>query len=376
MKGNCIALLIGLIGTANLANGNIVIPNSLSDLNQGASLIIIGTPSAVVLAGASVQLSLQVSRVLKGDASLSGSTITALWTPASTPSAQAAMQGVQVGLWYFGGSVSGLKLLPAFQGDVPLSLTYFPLSTGPVLSNYSYAPTAAVSDKVAAELASGIESSAVTAFTIQLAAFARGAMDVLGSSYTTVLYQRLSESTSAAQQIIGISGLVRAGNASALTAAIQNQSVFASVPQLNAILLSTVRNEFRPAGLASIVVLGQAAVDSTNPTPVREAIAHALSAIHTVATLPYLATLFDDPDVNLRIEAIGGVGAFANGLPIQTLSGTPSLAYLQFPAAAQYMTTDTQLHFALGASAIMPNETAYLSYWKQWWLQHKTTLGV
>lgn len=116
-------------------------------------------------------------------------------------------------------------------------------------------------------------------------------------------------------------------------------------------------------------------MDSTNPTPLREAIAHALSAIHTAATLPYLATLFDDPDINLRIEAIGGVGAFANGLPIQTLSGTPSLAHLQFPAAAPYMTTDTQLHFALGALAIVPNEAAYLSYWKQWWLQNKTTLG-
>lgn len=80
--------------------------------------------------------------------------------------------------------------------------------------------------------------------------------------------------------------------------------------------------------------------------------------------------------MNLRIEAIGGVGAFANGLPIQTLSGTTSLAYLQFPASAPYMTTDTQSHFALGALAIAPNETAYLSYWKQWWLQHKATLGL
>jgi hypothetical protein len=200
-------------------------------------------------------------------------------------------------------------------------------------------------------------------------------MDVLGSSYTTLLYQRLSESASAAQQIIGISGLVRAGNISALVTAIQKESIFTSVPQQNGILLSTIRNEFRAADSGSVAVLGQAVVDPTNPTPLREVIAHALSAIHTIASLPYLATLFDDPDLNLRIEAIGGVGAFANGLPIQTLSGTPSLAYLQFPDSAPYMTADTQLHFALGALAIVPDETAYLSYWKQWWLQHQTTLG-
>jgi len=261
-----------------------------------------------------------------------------------------------------------------FQGNIPLSLTYFPVSLGPVLSAYGYGPTAAVSDKVAAELASAVES-AVGFSTIQLTVLARGALDVVNSPYTSLLYQRLSQSASVAQQVVGMSGLIRGGSASALASAIQGEAAFVSLPNENGILLLSIRDNFRSFDSRSIALLGQAAVDEANPPPLRESVAHALAGIHTVATLPYLATLLDDQDMNLRVEAIGGIAAFANGLPIQTLAGTPSLAYLQFPTAAPYMTADTQAHFALGSQAIERNESAYLSFWKQWWLQHKAALG-
>ena len=88
--------------------------------------------------------------------------------------------------------------------------------------------------------------------------------------------------------------------------------------------------------------------------------------------LPYLAALLDDPDPDLRAEGVGGLGAFANGLPVQTSANVPSLGYLQRPASAPYMTKETDANFALGPGA---ETEPRLSFWKTWWLQNRTSLG-
>ena len=106
----------------------------------------------------------------------------------------------------------------------------------------------------------------------------------------------------------------------------------------------------------------------------REVAAHALAAIHTAATLPYMAALLEDSNSNLRIEAIGGMGAFANGLPTQTLEAVPSLSYLQLPTSSPYQTADTIANFAMG-KAIAARESVYLAFWKTWWSQQRTSLG-
>jgi hypothetical protein len=88
-----------------------------------------------------------------------------------------------------------------------------------------------------------------------------------------------------------------------------------------------------------------------------------------------LAALLDDPDANLRVEAVGGMGAFANGLAVQTLAGAPGLTYLQLPASAPYQTPDTIAHLAFGPQAIMARETYYVSFWKNWWTQYGAMVG-
>jgi hypothetical protein len=201
-------------------------------------------------------------------------------------------------------------------------------------------------------------------------------LDELNSPVVALHFQRLSNSTSTRQQVFGLSGLIRGGSGTALATAAQPATDFAGYPLENGILLQSVRDYFRATDAGAISTLGSVAADSSNPnTAFREAAAHALAAIHTVATLPYLATLFNDPDTILRVEAIGGMGAFANGLAIQTMAGVPSLAYLQFPPTAPYMTATTRANFALGSQAIERDEASYLSFWKQWWSQNKAALG-
>jgi hypothetical protein len=89
----------------------------------------------------------------------------------------------------------------------------------------------------------------------------------------------------------------------------------------------------------------------------------------------FLATLLSDPNATLRVEAVGGMSAFANGLPIQTPAGVASMAALQLPASAPYKTPETVAHFAMGSTAIEANEASYVSFWKGWWAQNRASLG-
>jgi hypothetical protein len=362
--------------TCDPGYGGLLAPQSLLDLEQRADLIVVGSASGASQVGTTLNFSLRLSRVLKGDAGLSSSVIPVNWTVASPDSEQEAAPAVGgAGLWFLKGSSNGWSLLPVVQGRVPLTMTYFPVPPGPLLNAYTYDAAVALSDKIAAELGSAIESANGT-LNFQLNALQYGLLDQLNSRYTSVLYQRISTSTSLAQRIIGLSGLIRSGDAPALASAIQSASAFVTYAKENGILLLSIRDYFRADDSLSIAVLGQAAVDSTNPNvDLRQAVAHALAAMHTTGTLPYLAMLLDNQDVKLRVEAVGGIGSFANGLAMQTNAGGPSLAYLQLPDNAPYMTAETKANFALGSQAIERNETAYLSFWKQWWSQHRTSLG-
>jgi hypothetical protein len=39
------------------------------------------------------------------------------------------------------------------------------------------------------------------------------------------------------------------------------------------------------------------------------------------------------------------------------------------------MTPDTIANLAMGTQAISRDEAKYLSFWKAWWLQHRSELG-
>jgi hypothetical protein len=318
--------IVGALSLASLGYAALIFPQSVVDLENSANLIVVGSITGAFRTGPVQSFSLQVSRVIKGDPSLAGSVIAVNWNQIS-PSMPlgTSMTASGTGLWFLQGSSSGWVLLPVVQGSAPLSMAFFPSSGGQVPSLYSYNSTALVADKLGSELSFAIEN-ANGSYNYQLYSLLYGLLDELHSPTTSVLYQRMSVSLSIQQQILGLSGLIRSGSTSALHSAIQAASTFSAYPMETGILLQSIREYFRTADAQSITTLGQSATGLTNlALPFREAAAHALSAIHTPATLPYLATLLDDSDANLRVEAIGGIGAFANGLPSHTAAGNASL---------------------------------------------------
>jgi len=188
-------------------------------------LIVAGSGSAASQSGTGVNITLTVYRVLKGDSTLSGRVIAVTWITKSGGGATSAKSAS--GLWFLQQSLSGWVLLPVVQGDVSFATTFFPAPDGPLLAAYAYDPSASVPDKIAAELGSAMESNGGT-YNFQLYALHYGPLDQLSSQYAQLFYGRASKSPTAALQILGLSGLIRSGNSTALAAEAEGASSFAA----------------------------------------------------------------------------------------------------------------------------------------------------
>jgi hypothetical protein len=374
MKARTISLcltLVLLLAATNLLQGGLVAPQSVVALENAAGLVVNGTATGFVQNATGFDFSLQVNRVIKGDATLAGSSISATW-PSGNQATAASVGSKNVGgtgIWFLQHSSGPWQVVPVLQGTMRLSNIYISAQLGPIVSAYAYSATASVDDKLASEICSALEG--VTGVSLPMYALLSGGIDELNSSVPQLFYQRLASSASTEQQVFGLSGLIRSGDTSALTAAAQIASAVTG-SQAQGVLLFSVREYLRPTDPTSVNAVGQVATDSALPNALREAAAHVLASVHTAAALPLLATLLDDPDLNVQVEAVGGMGSFANGLPVRTRQSAVTLAYLQLPANAPYKTQDTVANFALGQAA---NETSYISFWKNWWSANRASLG-
>jgi len=219
----CIA---GLLLAAGSGFASLVAPRSLLDLEQSADLIVVGTASGTFSAGSSESFSIQISRVVKGDAALAGSAIQVSWLggPPSGVSAGTPINAAGSGLWFVRRSESGWTLVPVLQGSVPLAMTFFPGPVGPIASAYAYDASASLTDMIASEIGAAIEAGGGS-YNLQLYSLQDGLLDQLQSPVLTVLYQRLSNSNSVPQQLLGLGGLIREGSSAALVAASQSPAV-------------------------------------------------------------------------------------------------------------------------------------------------------
>jgi hypothetical protein len=359
--------------SANL-NAGLVAPESLVHLQQSADLIIVGTTTAATQSSTVADLSIRVSRVIQGDETFVGSSIAAHWNSGhmntTVREGTAPLNGS--GIWFLQKASNGWRVLPVLQGAADFKDLFFPTSSGPLPNAYAYSEASSAVDKLASEIGTAIEADNGEGF--QLLALHSGLLREMKSPVWGRLYQRMADSTSPERKVLGLSGLIRDGNGSALTAA---APIVASLGEnrAQAMLLLSIRDYFRATDTDSVAAVGHAATDSKNNPAFREAAAYALAAIHNAASLPFLAALLDDTDQNLRIQGIRGIASFANGLAVQTSEGVPSLAHLQLPEKAPYKTADTVAHLALGPQGIARQEPYYLSFWKDWWNQNRASLG-
>ena len=252
-----------------MLQGGLIAPQSIVALENAADLVVDGTATGFVQNGGGLDFSVHVNRVLKGDGTLTGSSIRVhIWL--SGTQAAAATVGSNnaggTGIWFFQRTSGPWQVVPVVQGTTRLSDIYIAAQLGAIISAYAYSATASGDDKLASEICSAIEGViGVRGISLEMYALLSGGIDELNSSVPQLLYHRLASSASTEQQILGLSGLIRSGDSLALTAAAQVASAVTGGPAEGVLLLS-VREYLRPTDSASVTAIGQVATDSALPT--------------------------------------------------------------------------------------------------------------
>lgn len=151
MKARTISLcltLVLLLAATNLLQGGLVAPQSVVALENAAGLVVNGTATGFVQNATGFDFSLQVNRIIKGDATLAGSSISATW-PGGNQATAASVGSKNVGgagIWFLQRSSGPWQVVPVLQGTMQLSNIYISAQLGPIVSAYAYSATASVDD--------------------------------------------------------------------------------------------------------------------------------------------------------------------------------------------------------------------------------------
>jgi hypothetical protein len=136
-------------------------------------------------------------------------------------------------------------------------------------------------------------------------------------------------------------------------------------PFLAAAIVEEIQYRFTSTKPQAVAQLGQLTINPATAPRLRLASAVALARVHTNDTVPYLASLLDNPDPQLRAIAVGGLAKFANN--VATDGHHPQ------PGDWKYRTDETMRNSAMDERLIRENP-AILSFWKAWWAEHRPEL--
>jgi hypothetical protein len=259
------------------------------------------------------------------------------------------------GIWFLKKeSQATWSIMPVLEGAIPIDISFITVPAGPL----SYDPDATPVDKLVAEIAAAAQEPSTASEAARHIGL--GALNDLDPTKVRRLWDALAQSSSGPSKAIGLAQLIQAGDRAALLA-VANGDVQIDPGQPNFLAMSI--NQYRDSDPAAISALAKVA---QGQEPLRSAAAHALRAIHTEDTLPYLAALLDSDSAIVRYEGVAGIASFANGLPVQTDQNYTNMAFLKPSATAEFQPTDeTREHFP-GLDLFRENEQKYILFWKKW----------
>jgi hypothetical protein len=334
-------------------------------LTDEADAVVVGEVQSGRQSGYSVAFVLSISRTLKGDFP-PGTLVNVTWSCALR--AQKDLKG-NYGLWFLRKTAgSQWSLQPVLQGQFPFEAAYFPVPRAslPVPIAASPQPGAA-RDLIAAELVGALQ---VRVDRSQLHRLAPGLLGIGESAVTPGLYRALRASGDPELRFLGLAGLLRADDMSALGEIANNVDLVPGL-EVAGFVLDAIEAR-RDANPAAIGYLGRIA--SSSNRSVQRSAGEALKYIHTRDTLPFLAQLLDSNEAKTREAAMTGFSRFVDNLPIATPASVPSGKSLVPQGPQPYRTAETDKYSlstrALGAT----NEVEYLHFWRSWWATMKDKL--
>jgi hypothetical protein len=337
----------------------------LSALVSGSDAIVAGTEFAETQAGNTVSFNLNVDRVFSGNLQ-SGATLNVVWHPkgfVSLPDKSPAYRGI----WFLKSAANGTwECLSAgatgnaeFFPDLSL-----PISTGTLPMQLAYdAASTTVTDQIILEAAAGSPRSN-----------SRMILDVISGLNSPGALRALGYLATLAgdQGIVGIAGLIRAGDTAGITAAeAQAESLAAGTPGAD-LIPSSIRLFFRSTDPAAVAVLGRIALSTTASPLMRDAAVAALVGVHPAAALPVFVTLLNGSSQASQIYGAQGLSYFVNGVGIPTAETMVTLSHLNQRQPSAYRTPDTDKHIGY----VPGQQGAFISYWQTWLAAHPQLLSA
>ncbi len=329
-------------------------------------VIAVGTMTSRNESATNVSFNLSVQRVLKGSApgTMPGTVnVSHNWARkilVFTRTPTITVTSTIVGIWCLQpGASADWDAQPINGPDGMFVSMFWPAAAALPAAYQAQVQNVPLADTLLFELAAGVEANG------SYPEIAIGAAQGAQSSTLQFVANRFAASSNPDFQIAGLAGLIPVqpsaiGSVSGLWPSISgNPGRF--------FLVYAIRDSFRDPSPASINQLVQLA--SLSPE-MREAAIHAISSIHSQASLPFLASLLTSSDPKEQARGVFGLSSFANVCPAETPANVVSMSYLQCSNNGSYSTADTTANFA---SPGTPGSQV-VQFWIDWWNQNQAAL--
>jgi len=334
---------------------------SVADLPTICPVIAVGTMTSRDETATSVSFSLSVQRVLQGPATPGTVNVSHNWVRKGIvfPAAQ-TITGTIVGIWCLKPGPSVSWDVEAINGPDGMFVSMFWPAAATLPAAYAnQIPNVPLPDTLLFELAAGVEAAGMSPAT------AIGAAEGAQPSSLQFIANTFLSSSNPDFQIAGVAGLIPVQPSAIGSVSGMWPSISGNPHRFD--LVVAIRESFRDPSPASISQLVQLASLSSE---MREAAIHAISSIHTQASLPFLASLLTSSDPKEQARGVFGLSSFANACPAQTPANVASMAYLQCAKNGPYTTAETIANSALPGT---PGGQV-VSFWINWWKQNQAAL--
>jgi hypothetical protein len=324
-------------------------------------VVAVGTLTSRYETAASVSFNLTVDRVLKGAAASGTVTVFHKWARGGIEiGGSPTITETIVGIWCLEPSVSGDWDVEPINGPDGLFVSMFWPAVATLPDAYQVeAQNAPLADRLLFELAAGVEAAGANP------GMAIGAAQGAQSSSLQFVANRFATSSNPDFEIAGLAGRIPVQPSAIALVSRLWPSIRSNPHRFD--LVVAIREDFRDPSPASIDTL----VKLTSLSPeMREAAIHAISSIHTRASLPFLASLLTSPDPKEQARGVFGLSSFANVCPAETPANVVSMAYLQCAKNGPYSAADTIANFASPGAP----SSQVVSFWIKWWQRNRAAL--
>jgi hypothetical protein len=343
-----VAAILAVAGSCSAAD--------IARLLKEADAVVVATPTAFDDRSDAATIALSVSSWLSAG---SGNAVKVAWDAPPEMGRSSRVAGRFVpGIWFLKRLPDG-RYEPIALGSAGFDELYFPVpQAGNRAAAFAYGPDTPVAERIALDLA----AAAATERSEDRPGLMVGAtahLARLPRVHDACAY--LAQMPGSRQKAIGLACLINAGDPAGI-AGLENNLAGMDERDLVAILPGVLFG-WTGSDPAAVTSLGRIATSPATPYRIAWGAGKALSYVHTVEALPYLAELLYSEDREMQIDGVFGLWAFANGMPVVGGAGSDDPAYWK-PSPTRW--GEATIRFDVGVASPDADIEKCVAFWKDW----------